>query len=93
MERTDATDQTVIIVVQYEARGHTLTMGILVDEVVEVLDVPADRIEPSPTVDRNDGSTDFILGIGKSDKRVIFLLDISQVLGMDEASPPAGQPS
>jgi chemotaxis signal transduction protein len=32
-------------------------------------------------------SADFILGIGKADKRVIFLLDIGRVLSGDEAKP------
>jgi purine-binding chemotaxis protein CheW len=32
---------------------------------------------------------DFILGIGKSEKRVIFLLDIGRVLNADEATEVA----
>jgi purine-binding chemotaxis protein CheW len=80
MEQGEATAQNVIIVVQYELRGETVTNGILVDEVVEVLDIAADRIEPPPTYDAAQVDTEFILGVGKGEKRVIFLLDIGRVL-------------
>ena len=60
-------------------------MGILVDEVLEVMNIGSDQIEPPPEFYSNDGETDFILGIGKADKRVICLLDIERVLSNDEA--------
>lgn len=84
MAQAEATDQSVIIVVQYHFRGQDITTGILVDEVEEVLDVQADRIEPPPTYGSEAIDTDFILGVGKADKRVIFLLDIGKVLSADE---------
>jgi len=84
MAATEASDQTVIIVVQHPFRGRLLTMGLLVDEVVEVLDIPAARIEPPPEFGSNQLDVDFILGVGKSDKRVIFLLDGAKVLSADD---------
>jgi purine-binding chemotaxis protein CheW len=84
MPATDSTDQTVIIVVQWVVNNHATTMGILVDEVLEVLNIAAEQIEPPPELYSRDGETDFILGIGKADKRVICLLDIEQVLSKDE---------
>jgi purine-binding chemotaxis protein CheW len=86
MAACEATDQTVIIVVQYTCRGQQMTMGILVDQVLEVLPIEANQIEPPPTFGTTTISTDFILGIGKADKRVIFLVDIGKVLNADEAS-------
>jgi purine-binding chemotaxis protein CheW len=85
MEKARTTDQTVIIVVQYALAGEDLTMGLLVDEVVEVLDIHAANIEPTPTFGASTVDTSFILGIGKADKRVIFLLDIGKALTADEA--------
>ena len=85
MPKTESTDQTVIIVVQYATSKGEYTMGILVDEVLEVLNIAAEQIEPPPSF----GSTidsDFILGIGKAEKRVIFLLDIGRVLTEDDAA-------
>jgi purine-binding chemotaxis protein CheW len=60
-------------------------MGVLVDQVQEVLSIDADKIEPPPSFGAGAVSADFILGIGKADKRVIFLLDIGRVLSGDEA--------
>lgn len=89
MEPTEPTDQTVIIVVQYGAGSREVTVGLLVDEVLEVLNIPADRIEPPPSLgDGLDGG--FILGIGKAERRVIFLLDIGRVLGWDPSASLSG---
>jgi purine-binding chemotaxis protein CheW len=67
-------------VVQYSLAGAEMTMGILVDEVLEVLDIKSDQIEPPPAFGGDSVDTQFILGVGKSEKRVIFLLDIGKVL-------------
>lgn len=84
MERVEATDQTVIIVVQLTLDGGEITMGILVDRVMEVLDIPSDQIEPPPGLGRGAIDTDFILGVGKSGERVVFLLDIGQILSSEQ---------
>ena len=77
METKDTTVKTCVIVVQVRRNETTVTMGIIVDEVSEVLDIAAEQIEPSPefgaAVD-----TAFILGMGKVGKKVIMLLDIGQ---------------
>lgn len=84
MPATQPTDQTVIIVVQCQTSGTAMTMGILVDEVLEVMNIAADQIEPTPELYSREGETDFILGIGKAEKRVICLLDIERVLSREE---------
>jgi purine-binding chemotaxis protein CheW len=89
MAATEASDQTVIIVVQHPFRGRLLTMGLLVDEVVEVLDIPAARIEPPPQLGEAAAEAQFILGVGKAGERVIFLLDIGKVLGREDAAAVA----
>lgn len=86
MEAVERTDQTVIIVVQYGDSTQDHTMGILVDEVVEVLDISAAQIEPPPTFCGDCLEHEFLLGVGKADKRVIFLLDIGRVLAAAELS-------
>ena len=85
MERAEATDQTVIIVVQYTHREKDFTMGILVDEVLEVLNIEAGQIEPPPNFGSGTVDADFILGVGKHGSRVIFLLDIGRILTDEEA--------
>jgi purine-binding chemotaxis protein CheW len=79
MSATEPTEQTVIIVVQCQHRDRALTMGVLVDQVLEVLSIDAGQIEPPPALGASV-DTSFILGVGKAEKRVIFLLDIGRVL-------------
>lgn len=94
MDRTENTDQTVIIVVQWTLGNSSTTMGILVDEVLEVMSIAAEQIEPPPDLRSSNGDNDFILGIGKADRRVICLLDIERVLSKDDDNQLAsfGQP-
>jgi purine-binding chemotaxis protein CheW len=85
MERCETTEQTVIIVVQCQVDGRPLTMGLLVDQVLEVLTIGADDIEPSPSLGHAALDEGFILGVGKHDKRIVFLLDIARILSNEEA--------
>ncbi len=79
MEQVDDTEKTCIIVVQVSQSDSDVTMGIIVDQVSEVLDVMASQIEPTPELG-GDVSTDFILGMGKVGDKVVMLLDVNKVL-------------
>ncbi|MDH5477046.1 MAG: chemotaxis protein CheW [Nitrospinota bacterium] len=79
MEEAVATEETCIIVVDIVE----MLMGILVDTVSEVVDVPASNIEPPPAFGNNI-STEFILGMGKLHNKVKILLDIAKVLSQKE---------
>ena len=79
MEAAKQTDETCIIVVQ--ANGQQ--KGIVVDKVSEVLDIVSDDIQDAPFFGEHV-STDYILGIGKSEGRVKLLLDIDEVLATTE---------
>jgi len=89
MEPCAATDQTVIIVVQCAVDGRSLTMGVLVDQVLEVLNVQAGQIEPLPDLGERSLHSQFILGVGKAGQRIVFLLDIARVLSSREAAAVA----
>jgi purine-binding chemotaxis protein CheW len=54
-----------------------------VDEVSDVLDIDQDQIEPPPFFGVNI-RTDFILGMGKVDQKVVMMLDIDRVLSEQE---------
>jgi purine-binding chemotaxis protein CheW len=73
------TEETCIIVVDVGS----LEIGILVDKVSEVLDIAGPDIEDAPSFG-TEVSTEFILGMGKANGRVIILLDIARVLGGDD---------
>jgi purine-binding chemotaxis protein CheW len=89
MDRVEPTDLTVIIVVQCETVAGPVTMGLLVDEVLEVLNIEADAIAPVPEFGEEIEASGFLLGIGKAGSRVLFLLDIDQVLTPSQAGDVA----
>jgi purine-binding chemotaxis protein CheW len=82
METINYTERTCIIVVEIVRSGSSVSMGIVVDAVSEVLNIKATEIENTPTfgVKLN---TDFILGMAKINNDVKILLDIDLVL-LDE---------
>lgn len=88
MERREETDKTCIVVVTVKRGSGVVVMGIIVDEVSEVLDVLGGSIEPAPefggVVD-----TSFILGMGKVGDRVVTLLDVDKVLSMSDLAEVA----
>lgn len=81
---TETTDQTVIIMVQYSSQDRgDQALGFLVDEVLEVLTIAREDIEPAPAVGSDPPGETFVRGVGKQGSRIIFLLDIDSVVGGD----------
>lgn len=89
MEPKEYTERTCIIVVQIVGAQNNITMGIIVDEVSEVEDIGKGQIEPRPEFGSNI-LTEFILGIGKVEQRVVMLLDIDKVLSQEEVESISG---
>ncbi|MBV8035904.1 chemotaxis protein CheW [Roseateles sp.] len=58
-------------------------LGVLVDSVREVLDIPSADIEPAPSFGAQI-RRDFIAGIGKVRGDFVILLDLSRVLSLQE---------
>ncbi|MBW8886308.1 MAG: purine-binding chemotaxis protein CheW [Fibrobacteres bacterium] len=83
METREDTDRTCIVVVQVTGAVGTVTMGLLVDEVSEVLNVGQEQIEAPPSFGAGV-DTDFILGMGKVGQKVLMLLDADKVLSSEE---------
>jgi purine-binding chemotaxis protein CheW len=79
------TEKTCIIVVQLSSLDNIVVMGIIIDEVKEVLDIKAEDIENTPSFGSNI-NTDFILGMGKVNGTVKILLDIDKILSSSEVS-------
>ena len=77
--RQDDTSKTCIIVVQIRRNNCSVTMGVIVDEVAEVIDLKDEQIEPAPSFG-SAVDTDFILGMGKVGQKVVMLLDIDSIL-------------
>jgi purine-binding chemotaxis protein CheW len=83
LEATADTSETCIIVVDVTAAIGTVQIGILVDAVSEVLDIPGHDIEEPPRFGTSV-DTAFILGMAKSKGAVKILLNIEKVLSTAE---------
>jgi len=71
-------ERTCIIVVEIDGTS----VGMVVDTVNEVANIPEDQVESPPKSRRKGGS--FIQGLGKIDKEVKILLDINKILYDEE---------
>jgi purine-binding chemotaxis protein CheW len=79
MPLVEGTNETCIVVVHV----HTVEVGVIVDKVSEVIYLSDQNIEPAPSFG-SGCSTEYILGIGKIQERVIILLNIDLVLPTSE---------
>lgn len=82
-ECTQPAKRTCIVIVEVEDQGDRHDIGVMVDSVSEVLEIPASEIEPPPSFGARI-KTDFIQGMGKTGGRFVILLNISRVLSSDE---------
>jgi purine-binding chemotaxis protein CheW len=60
-----------------------ITVGLIVDEVSEVLRIPEDTVEPPPPIVAGIES-DYIKGVGKLEDRLLILLDLNKILSQEE---------
>ena len=82
--RTTAVSRRTCIVIVEVSEGDQLhDIGILVDAVSEVLDIPAGEIEPPPSFGAKIRA-DFIFGMGKVGGRFVIILNIDKVLSVEE---------
>ncbi len=83
MATKEDTELTCVMVVQVTLNGILVTMGVIVDQVSEVMDIKADQVEPPPVF--GDGEAEkFLLGIGKFQSNVVLLLDVDRILSDGE---------
>jgi purine-binding chemotaxis protein CheW len=74
------TERTCIVVVQVRLSAEqTVQMGLIVDSVEEVVNLPADEIEPTPEFGTRVDTT-YLLGMAKVKGQVKTLLDIDRVV-------------
>jgi purine-binding chemotaxis protein CheW len=78
------TKRTCVLVVEARTKEETLTLGVIVDAVSEVVDLAAEEIEPPPAFGTGV-KLDHVTGMGKVGKGFVILLDIDRVLTASEA--------
>jgi purine-binding chemotaxis protein CheW len=85
----ETTKRTCIVIVEVDAPDGSQNMGIVVDAVSEVLEIPHHDIEPPPEFGARVRS-DFINGMGKINGKFVILLDANRVLSLDEVAIVSG---
>lgn len=75
--------RTCIVIVEIEQEGDRYDIGVMVDAVLEVLEIPSADIEPPPAFGARI-RTDFIAGMGKVAGKFVILLAIQRVLSVNE---------
>jgi purine-binding chemotaxis protein CheW len=89
----DITRRSCIVLVECETENNDRqTIGMLVDEVNEILEIREDFMQPAPDFG-TDIRIDFIQRMARVGEKFIVLLDISHVLSVDELAQymlPAG---
>ena len=83
MATQEYSERTCIVVVEIHRASGAVFVGLVVDEVSEVVNLNRDDIEDSPEFSV-DLDTDYILGLAKTDDGVKILLDIEGMLNTDE---------
>jgi purine-binding chemotaxis protein CheW len=81
---SDITRRSCIIIIEVNtAQGEEQDIGVLVDSVSAVMEIPAEEIEPPP----NFGArirADFIRSMAKVDGKFVIVLDVDRVLSVEE---------
>lgn len=80
---SDITKRTCIVIIEVASGEERQDIGVVVDAVSEVLEIPATEIEPPPAFGAKIRA-DFIAGMGKVDGKFVILLDVDQVLSTEE---------
>ena len=84
--------RSCVIILEIPSGDGAVPMGVIVDNVSEVLELGASEIEPPPSFGK-DSRAEFLNGVGKVGERFVILLDVKHVLSLDELSSLAGEPS
>jgi purine-binding chemotaxis protein CheW len=75
--------KTCVVIFDAQRDNERVELGLMVDAVSEVIEIPASQIEPAPQF----GSAvkrEFIKGMGKVDGKFVIILDPEKALNIDE---------
>lgn len=82
---SEITKKSCIVLVEVGTNEEAQTIGMMVDEVNEILEIDESHIQPAPQFG-TDIRTEFIRAMGRVDERFIILLDVSHVLSVEDIS-------
>lgn len=90
-EETVPSRRTCVVIVEVGSDGERQDLGVLVDAVNQVVELPAKDIEPAPGFGTRVRS-EFIAGMGKLNGEFVIILDVDRVLSASDlaALVPSG---
>jgi len=84
--KTEISHRTCIVIIEVQGEDSSKQdIGVMVDSVSEVLEIPRNEIEPPPAFGAKI-RVDFIYGMGKIEGKFVIILDANKVLSVDELS-------
>ena len=84
--KTEVSHRTCIVIIEVDGGEDTkIDIGVMVDSVSEVLEIPRSEIEPPPAFGAKI-RVDFIQGMGKVAGKFVIILNANKVLSVDELS-------
>lgn len=80
---TEIALRSCVIILEVPRSGGPVVMGIIVENVSEVLELAESEIEPPPSFGK-DARSAFLSGVGKIGERFVILLDVKHILSIEE---------
>jgi purine-binding chemotaxis protein CheW len=81
LEERQYDERTCIVVINIDEQ----VVGLIVDRVLEVLDIPKSEVEPPPKASKPDNGR-FVQGMGKVGDKGKILLDAQQLINYEEGT-------
>jgi purine-binding chemotaxis protein CheW len=82
-QRTPIGRRNCIIIIEAEIGEKTQHVGVMVDAVTAVLEIPSHEIEPAPSFGA-DIRADFIAGMSNINGKFVIILNIQHLLSMND---------
>ncbi|MDO8828356.1 chemotaxis protein CheW [Methylophaga sp.] len=80
---TEIGRRTCIVIIEVNNAQTTQVIGVMVDAVNAVLEIPSNQIEAAPSFGAKIRA-EFIKGMGKIEGNFVIILDVDKVLSQDE---------
>jgi purine-binding chemotaxis protein CheW len=84
LQAAQFTAVTVVIVLALRSASGVREFGIVVDQVLDVVDIPADRIKPTPET-HGTAAGEFIEGIATLGEQMLILLNAESLVFREQA--------
>lgn len=83
LEETGYNDRTIFIIVEIPGARDVINIGMAVDSVKDVIDIPEDKLEKAPDIGLKLKSH-YLYGIAQMDGKMIMILNIDRILSTEE---------